>query len=265
MRKKALITGSGRGIGRATAVELARRGYDIGINYSKSETAAFEVKALVEAEGADAVVIKADVGKLSEINRMFDTFIERFGTIDLLINNAGVSLFKPFIHVDEKMWDEITDIDWKGTYFCAQRAAQLMIKNETRGVILNMSSNQKDGCWPTSSVYGRTKAAVTKFTKHIAMELAPYGIRALAIAPGYTDVGWPKDNPVHEAADKIPLRRFAEPAEIAHVIAALVSDDFAYMTGSCLDIDGGALLPIITENDLNTDWSSVEATKELAE
>lgn len=265
MRKKALITGSGRGIGRAAAVELARRGYDIGINYSKSENAAHEVRKLVEAEGAEAVVIKADVGRMDDINRMFDEFIERFDCIDLLINNAGISKFKPFIRVDEALWDEVTAIDWKGTYFCAQRAAQLMIEKDVRGVILNMSSNQKDGCWPTSSIYGPTKAAVAKFTKHIAMELAPYGIRAAAIAPGYTDVGWPKDNPVHEATDKIPLKRFATPEEIAKVIVALVSEDFAYMTGSCLDIDGGSLLPIITENDLDTDWSSVDATKELAE
>ncbi|MDC7227247.1 MAG: SDR family oxidoreductase [Spirochaetales bacterium] len=265
MRKKALITGSGRGIGRAAAIELARRGYDIGINYSRSEKAAQEVSKLVEAEGAQPLVIKADVGKVSDIKRMFSEFVERFGQIDLLINNAGISKFKPFIKVDEALWDEVTAIDWKGTYFCAQRAAQLMIEKEVRGVILNMSSNQKDGCWPTSSIYGPTKAAVAKFTKHIAMELAPYGIRAAAISPGYTDVGWPEDNPVHEAKDKIPLKRFATPEEIARVIATLVSDDFAYMTGSCLDIDGGALLPIITENDLNTDWSSVEATKDLAE
>ena len=203
--------------------------------------------------------------KTSEINRMFDEFIEHFGRIDLLVNNAGVSKFKPFISVDEAMWDDVVSIDWKGTYFCAQRAAQLMIDKNIHGVIMNMSSNQKDGCWPTSSIYGPMKAAVAKFTKHIAMELAPYGIRAVAIAPGYTDVGWPKDNPVHEAAGKIPLKRFASPEEIARVVAAIVSEDFSYMTGSCLDIDGGALLPIITENDLNTDWSSVEATKELSE
>ncbi len=265
MRKKALITGSGRGIGRAVAIELARRGYDIGINYSKSEKAAMEVKALVEKKGAEAVIIQADVGRVSEIDRMFEEFTERFGRIDLLINNAGISKFKPFIKVDEAMWDELTAIDWKGTYFCAQRAAQLMIEKGVKGVILNMSSNQKDGCWPTSSIYGPAKAAVAKFTKHIAMELAPYGIRSAAISPGYTDVGWPADNPIHEAAAKIPLKRFASPEEMAKVIAALVSDDFAYMTGSCLDIDGGALLPVITENDLDTDWSSVEATKEITE
>lgn len=187
---------------------------------------------------------------------MFSQFTETFGTIDLMVNNAGVSMFAPLLQVTEQMWDQVNDIDWKGTYFCTQRAAQLMIDTQKQGVILNMSSNQKDGCWPTASVYGPAKAAITKFTRHAAMELAPYGIRVVAIAPGYTDVGWPADNPVHEAKGKIPLRRFATPEEIAQVIYRLTSDEFSYMTGSCLDIDGGALLPITTENDLNTVWSS---------
>ena len=258
MRKKALVTGAGRGIGRAVAVELARKGYDIGINYCHSEEKAIEVKTLVEAEGGEALLLKANVGELKDIDRMFKEFLAHFGQIDLLVNNAGVSLFKPFISVTEELWDRITDIDWKGTYFCAQRAAQAMVQKGTRGVILNMSSNQKDGCWPTASVYGPTKAAVAKFTKHAAMELAPHGIRVVAIAPGYTDVGWPAGDPIHEAKEKIPLNRFADPAEMAKVIGHLVSDDFAYMSGSCLDIDGGALLPVVTENDLNTDWASQE-------
>ncbi len=261
MRKKALVTGAGRGIGRAVAVELARRGYDIGINYCHSEGKALEVKALVEAEGVEALLVQADVGKMADIDRMFEQFLSHFGGIDLLINNSGISVFKPFLSITEEMWDRITDIDWKGTYFCAQRAAQSMVEKGVKGVILNMSSNQKDGCWPTASVYGPTKAAVAKFTGHAAMELAPHGIRVLAIAPGYTDVGWPADNPIHEAKEKIPLKRFAEPGEIARVIGHLVSDDFAYMSGSCLDIDGGALLPVVTENDLNTDWSSTEVKK----
>ncbi len=262
MRKKALITGASRGIGRAAAVELARQGYDIGINYNSSEAAAKEVYEIVRGEGADAVLLKANVGVIAEIDTMFGQFMEKFGRIDLLVNNAGISVFKPFIHVTEEMWDSITNIDWKGSYFCAQRAARLMIRDGIRGVILNLSSNQKDGCWPTASVYGPTKAAVTKFTKNCALELSPYGIRVCAIAPGYTDVGWPKDNPIHEAAGKIPMKRFASPEEIARVIARLVSDDFDYMTGSCLDIDGGALLPVITENDLDTDWSSTTVKKD---
>ncbi|MGC9313884.1 MAG: SDR family NAD(P)-dependent oxidoreductase, partial [Sediminispirochaetaceae bacterium] len=170
MRKKALITGASRGIGRAAAVELARQGYDIGINYNSSEAAAKEVCEMVRGEGADAVLLKANVGVVSEIDTMFGQFMEKFGRIDLLVNNAGISVFKPFIHVTEEMWDSITNIDWKGSYFCAQRAARLMIRDGIRGVILNLSSNQKDGCWPTASVYGPTKAAVTKFTKNCALE-----------------------------------------------------------------------------------------------
>jgi Dehydrogenases with different specificities (related to short-chain alcohol dehydrogenases) len=188
---------------------------------------------------------------------MFQTFSRTFGSIDVLINNAGVSVFGPFLKVTEEAWDTITSIDWKGTYFCAQRAARNMVEHACKGVILNVASNHKDGCWPTASVYGPTKAAIAKFTKNAALELAPYGIRVVAIAPGYTDVGWPIGDPIHDAKDKIPLKRFATPEEIANVVCALVSEEFAYMTGSCLDIDGGALLPVITENDLSHSWSSV--------
>ncbi|WP_199563438.1 MULTISPECIES: SDR family NAD(P)-dependent oxidoreductase [unclassified Oceanispirochaeta] len=258
MRKKALVTGGGRGIGREIVLELARRGWDIGINYHSSDIGALDTKELAEKSGVDVELFRADIGRKADIDILFDQFLERFGQIDLLVNNAGISTFKPFVGVTEEIWDSITNIDWKGTFFSAQRAARNMIESKSGGVILNMSSNQKDGCWPTASVYGPTKAAIAKFTKHIAMELAPYKIRSIAIAPGYTDVGWPAEDPVHEATDKIPLKRFATPEEIARVVGHLISDDFAYMTGSCLDIDGGALLPIYTENDLDTDWSSTK-------
>ncbi len=101
-----------------------------------------------------------------------------------MINNARVSLFSPFLEVTEELWDTVTSIDWKGTYFCAQRAAREMIARGTKWVILNVSSNQKDGCWPTASVYGPSKAAIAKFTRNAAYELARYGIRMSAITPG---------------------------------------------------------------------------------
>jgi NAD(P)-dependent dehydrogenase (short-subunit alcohol dehydrogenase family) len=156
------------------------------------------------------------------------------------------------------LWDEVTAVDWKGTFFCAQRAARDMAATGRGGVILNVASNQKDGCWPTASVYGPIKSAIAKFTRNAAYELARHGIRVIAIAPGYTDVGWPAGDPIHAAKDRIPLKRFASPAEIARVIRRLASDEFAYMTGSCLDIDGGALLPVVTENDLDATWSSTD-------
>jgi len=261
MSKKALITGASKGIGRAVALALASRGYDIGVNYNSHAESAMAVVEEIERRGRKAVALKADVGKKAEIDSMFDDFLGELGSIDLLVNNAGVSVFAPFVKVTEAEWDTISSIDWKGTYFCAQRAALDMISKGTRGVILNLSSNHKDGCWPTASVYGPTKAAIAKFTKNAALELAPYGIRVVAIAPGYTDVGWPIGDPIHEARDRIPLKRFASPDEIAAVICSLASDEFSYMTGACLDIDGGALLPVATESDLSRSWTSVGKDK----
>jgi NAD(P)-dependent dehydrogenase (short-subunit alcohol dehydrogenase family) len=257
MNKTALVTGASKGIGRAVAIALASKGYDIGVNYNSHEESAHSVAQEIRNLGRRAIVLKADVGKVQDIDTMFEKFFAEFDSIDVLINNAGVSVFFPFLKVTEEKWDTITSIDWKGTYFCAQRAANNMVIRGKKGVILNVTSNHKDGCWPTASVYGPTKAAIAKFTKNAALELAPYGIRVIAIAPGYTDVGWPLGDPIHEAKEKIPLKRFATPEEIAEVICTLVSDKFAYMTGSCLDIDGGALLPVITENDLSHSWSSV--------
>ena len=258
MSRKALVTGASRGIGRAVALELARAGYDLGINCFHHEKEALEVAEAVIAEGRQALVLRADVGEKAQIDRMFDRFFEHFEHIDLLVNNAGVSMFMPFLEVTEALWDTVTKVDWKATYFCAQRAARDMAQGGRGGVIINMSSNQKDGCWPTASVYGSTKMAVAKFTRHAAFELARYGIRVIAIAPGYTDVGWPPGNPINEAKQKIPLRRFATPEEIARVVRRLVSEEFSYMTGSCLDIDGGALLPVVMENDLDQTWSSTK-------
>ena len=262
MVKVALVTGGSKGIGRAVALNLAEAGYDVGINYHSHAQDAEETKKKILDMGRRAEVYRADVGKVDQIRSMFAKFTEDFGPIDLLVNNAGVSMFAPLVDASEELWDMVNFIDWKGTYFCTQEAARLMIAHHTNGVIINLSSNQKDSCWPTASIYGPVKAAIAKFTEHAALELARYGIRVLAIAPGYTDVGWPTENPVHEAKEKIPCKRFATPEEIARVIRHLVSDDFSYMTGSCLTIDGGATLAVVTETNLDTNWSSTALTPE---
>ena len=141
--------------------------------------------------GGRAEVCQADVGDVAAIERMFVQFTEDFSTIDCLVNNAGVSMFAPILEASEEMWNTINNIDWKGTYFCTQHAARLMVSQKKSGVISNISSNQKESCWPTASVYGPVKAAIAKFSEHAAIELARYGIRVLSIAPGYTDLGCP--------------------------------------------------------------------------
>ena len=176
--------GASRGIGKAAALRLAEVGYDLGINYRQNRKGAEQVARAVRKSERRALVLQADVSKKAQIDSMFDSFFAEFGHIDLLVNNAGVSMFSPFLQVSEQLWDTVTEVDWKGTYFCAQRAARDMAESGRGGVIINMSSNQKDGCWPTASVYGPTKAAVAKFTRHAAFELARYGIRVIALAPG---------------------------------------------------------------------------------
>ena len=248
-QKNALVTGAGRGIGRAIALELGRKGYAVGVNYLHSKSGAQAVCDEITARGGKAVPLQADVGKNAELSAMFEAFFEAFGSIDLMVNNAGLSKFYPFLEVTEEQWTELTFSDWKGAFFGTQYAARNMVEHSKQGVIINISSNHVDGCWPQANIYGPTKAALTKFGKSAAMELAPYGIRVITVAPGYTDVDWPKDHPVQLAKPRIPLKRFAEPQEIAKIVAFLASDACSYMTGNCVTIDGGAPLPILPEND----------------
>ncbi len=248
-RKTAMVTGASHGIGREIALALAAKGYAVGVNYFHSEKNALEICDRIKKSGGRAIPLKADVSDTAALRAMFDQFFKAFTSIDLMVNNAGVSEFYPFLEVTEAQWEKITFTNWKSVFFGTQIAAQNMVQHKKQGLIINISSNHADGCWPNANIYGPTKAALTKFGKNAAMELAPYGIRVITAAPGYTDVGWPADHPVQLAKKRIPLQRFAEPAEIAEIITYLASDACAYMTGNCVTIDGGALLPILPEND----------------
>ena len=248
-RKNALVTGAGRGIGRAIAYALSKNGYAVGANYLHSRDQAVAVCDTINRQGGTAVPIQADVGDCQQLQNAFSEFFAQIGPIDLMVNNAGVSKFYPLLEVTEAQWQEITYSDWKGAFFGTQYAARNMVENKKKGLIINISSNHVDGCWPQANIYGPTKAALTKFGKNAAMELAPYGIRVITIAPGYTDVEWPKNHPVQLAKPRIPLKRFAEPEEIAQIVAFTASEACSYMTGNCITIDGGALLPILPEND----------------
>lgn len=249
-KKTALVTGADRGIGYAVAKELFRSGYQVCASFLH----AFDVERfLVETEGAnrrnELISYQADVSNLHEIDRLFSVVEQSFGGLQLLVNNAGVTLFSPFLETTPEQWDTVVSTDWKGAYFCTQMAAKNMLGHKQGGTIINISSNHAMGCWPNASIYGPTKCALTKFGKHAAMELAPYGIRVLTLAPGYTDTGWGCSAAARSIRPRIPLERFATPDEIAALIPILDSDQAAYMTGCCITVDGGALLPVVPEND----------------
>ena len=249
-RKTALVTGSSKGIGRSIAITLAENGYDVAINYYSSEEDAKDVCKEIEKRGAKALGIKADVRNLEDINSMFDSFFKEFGSIDLLVNNAGITKYKPFLEVTEDLWNQITNTDWKGAYFCTQRAAQNMVEKGTEGVVINISSNHQEINFPYASIYGPAKAALEKFTKHAALELAEYGIRVNSIAPGA--IKNDKENGFTERQkmfiSRIPQKRMGTNEEIAEAVVFLASHKARYITGTSLYVDGGARLPAVLDN-----------------
>jgi NAD(P)-dependent dehydrogenase (short-subunit alcohol dehydrogenase family) len=248
-RKTALITGGARGIGKQISLDLAAEGYNIVVNYRSDKESAYEICEKAKENGVESLAVYADLGSVKDIEQMYQIAFETFDVIDLVVNNAGISSEVYFLDATEEMFDDMTAIDWKGLFFSSQIAAKRMVEKNVKGVIINISSNQVEGCWPRATIYGPTKAAVTKFTKNAAMELSLKGIRMVAVAPGYTDVGWEPGDIRLEAAERLPFKRFATTKEIAQAVVYLASDKAAYITGTSLMIEGGATLPVVAAND----------------
>ena len=250
MTKTALVTGAGRGIGKTIAIELAKAGYDVCVSYCGSEAQAMDTKAQIEALGRKCIALKADLSQVESIAPLFNAFEKEFGAMDLLVNNAGITKFKSFLEVNPEMFEQLTAVDDRATFFCAQAAAKNMIAHHTEGSIVNICSNHRAMNFPIASVYGSSKAAVYKLTQHIALELAPYGIRVNSISPGYIKVTDP--NVVSERekmmVSRIPLGRIGQPVEIANMVRFLASDEAQFITGSDMLVDGGALLPALMDN-----------------
>lgn len=244
--KVALVTGSSRGIGAATALMLTEAGATVILNYSKSQskarTVANRIKKMSGAE--DVLVIKADVGKPDEVKKMFQKIKNTYEKLDLLINNAGIWTTAPIVSMaDTKLHDTI-ETNLIGTINCIREGAKLMRHNGS-GVIINVSSTAGRRGEAFYSHYASTKAAIFGLTKSLAVELAPYNIRVNAVAPGWVNTDMSasalKEKGDH-IKDKIPLGRVAEPEEIAGPIVFLCSNLASFITGATLDINGGGVL-----------------------
>lgn len=247
--KTALITGGAKGIGKQISLSMAKEGYNIVVNYRSDEAAAREICERAGEYGVRSMAVYADMGNVGEIEAMYQKAFAEFDVIDVLVNNAGISDEVYFLEATEEMFDRMCAVDWKGLFFSSQFAAKRMVERKTAGVIVNISSNQVEGCWPRATIYASTKAAVSKFTKNAAMELSLKGIRMVAIAPGYTDVGWEAGDVRLEAAKRLPFKRFATTEEIAQAVIYMASEKAAYITGTTLTIEGGATLPVVAAND----------------
>lgn len=240
-KKTVLITGSSRGIGAATAIKFADIGYNVVINYNRSEKQAFEVLEKVRKKGASAVAIKSDVSIYSQAESLIKKTISEFGTLDVLVNNAGIAQQKLFNEISESEWKRMFEVNVQSIFNCSKFASKNMIKNHS-GKIINISSVW--GIYGSSCEvhYSASKAAVIGFTKALAKELGPSGINVNCIAPGVIDTDMNlnlKEEDVQELINCTPLMRLGSPTDVANLTAFLVSDNANFITGQIIGCDGG--------------------------
>lgn len=240
--KNVLITGAGRGIGHAIAKRLAHEeDYRIFINYNHSKESALALQEEIRKNGHDAIAIKADVSKLSEVENMFLEIEKNFKGIDILINNAGIAKTSLFQDITHNEWQEIFNINVNGVFNTIHCALPYMLSKH-EGKILNVSSIWGANGASCESSYAATKGAIDALTKSLALELAPSGILINAIAPGTVNtdmMGTYSKEDLQYVCNEIPLCRIAEPEEIAESVAFLVSEKNSYMTGQIVGVNGG--------------------------
>ena len=239
--KTALITGASRGIGRATAIAMAKNGANIVVNYLNAADAAAEVVALVEACGRRAIAMKADVRNLDEVKAMVAQAKNEFGSIDILVNNAGVICDKPVTFMNDEAWNEVLDTSLKGSFHCIKVVAKEMARKKY-GKIVNISSDAGLLGDLMRANYSSAKAGLIGLTKAVARELSPSGINVNAVAPGIVEtdlIAGMSEQRREELLRHIPQKRFGKAEEIAEVVLFLVSDAAAYITGQVLCVDGG--------------------------
>jgi 3-oxoacyl-[acyl-carrier protein] reductase len=242
--KVALVTGASRGIGRAVALELARQGAKVAVNYAGSEAKANEVVAEIHEMGGEAFAIQADVSKVEAVDNMVKEVLDRFGRIDILVNNAGVTRDNLLMRMKEEEWDEVININLKGVFNCTKAVTRPMMK-QRYGRIINIASIVGVSGNPGQANYVAAKAGVIGLTKTAAKELASRNITVNAIAPGFitTDMTDKLSEEVRgEMLKQIPLARFGEPKDIAGVVVFLATDAANYITGQTIHVDGGMVM-----------------------
>jgi enoyl-[acyl-carrier protein] reductase III len=245
-QKVALITGSSRGIGKATAIRLAKQGYDIIINYARSRSAALEVANEIEALGRKVLIVKANVGDVEKIKLMFTQIDETFGRLDIFVSNAASGVLRPAMELEETHWDWTMNINSKALLFCAQEAARLMERNGG-GKIVSISSLGSIRYLKNYTTVGVSKAALEALTRYLAVELAPKNIIVNAISGGAVDTEalthFPnRDELLSEAKAKTPAGRMVEIEDMVNTVMFLLSDEASMIRGQTIIVDGGISL-----------------------
>ncbi|HUI58015.1 MAG TPA: SDR family NAD(P)-dependent oxidoreductase [Bryobacteraceae bacterium] len=245
--KVALVTGASSGIGAATAKVLAELGARVALGYYHNEEGAKQARDGIAVAGGKAIAIRADVRQTSEVCSLVDRVVQELGPVDILVNNAGSLVRRlPTLELTEEVWDEVMDLNLKSAVFCSQAVAPSMIERRTGSIVNVVSIAARTGGGPGAGPYSAAKGALVTFTKSLAKELAPYGVRVNAISPGVIDT------PFHETFStpemmssfikSIPLGRVGTPAECARVVAFLASDAASFVVGETIEVNGGQLM-----------------------
>ncbi len=246
--KVVIITGARRGMGKSHALSFAGAQAKVVVSDISLEDCQ-KVCDEIEKLGGEALAVKCDVTKKSEVEQLVKKTVDKFGRLDILVNNAGIAQFVPFLEMTEEDWDRTLDINLKGYFLCSQAAAKEMVKQEAGGVIVNIASvamGQVGVGFPNLVHYCASKGGIVGMTEAMALELAPYNIRVNVVSPGAIDtpmVGSIKDDPkaLEESLSRIPMKRMGKPEEVSNLVLFLASDKSSYMTGSTVVIDGGWL------------------------
>jgi 3-oxoacyl-[acyl-carrier protein] reductase len=237
----AIVTGGGRGIGRAVALRLANEGANVAISYRSNDASAQEAAEEVHALGAKCEVFKGDVASPEDVAALFEGVGETFGRIDILVNNAGLTRDNLMMRMKEVEFDDVISTNLKGTYLCTRAALRPMIRARW-GRIVNISSVVGLVGNPGQANYAASKAGIIGFTKSVAREVAQRGITANVVAPGYVETeltGSLPEKVKDQIRNQVPVGRFGEAEEVAEVVAFLAGDGAGYVTGQTLAVDGG--------------------------
>lgn len=241
MTKSALVTGASRGIGRSIAIQLAEEGYNVAVNFSGNKEKADAVVEEIKAIGVESFAIQANVANGDEVKAMIKAVVGEFGSVDVLVNNAGITRDNLLMRMKEQEWDDVIDTNLKGVFNCIQKVTPQMLRQKS-GAIINLSSVVGAMGNPGQANYVATKAGVIGLTKSAARELASRNITVNAVAPGFivsdmTDAL--SEELKAQMLEQIPLAKFGEDSDIANTVAFLASEKAKYITGQTIHVNGG--------------------------
>jgi 3-oxoacyl-[acyl-carrier protein] reductase len=240
--KVAIVTGASRGIGRATALALAAEGANVVVNYASSRESAEKVVAEIVALGSSAIALPADVSKADQVDELISAAMEKWGQVDVLVNNAGITRDTLLLRMKPEDWQAVIDLNLTGVFLCTRAVSKIMLKQRS-GRIINITSVAGQIGNPGQANYSAAKAGVIGFTKTVAKELASRGITVNAVAPGFIATDMTQGLKTEEILKFIPLARYGQPEEVAGTIRFLATDPAAaYITGQVFNVDGGMVM-----------------------